>query len=331
MNNIQDVAREAGVSVATVSRVINHNDKVSTNTKNKVLKAIDKLQYTPNLLGRNLRKKRTYKVLVLVPTLSNEFYSEIVRGVEDVANEEDYYVMVCSTHSNKEKEKAYLNMFYNHLIDGIIFTAPEMNGDAMIDIANSYPVIQCSEYIRNTDVSWVSIDNHQASIDAIQYLIDIGHKEIAIIGSENGFVSSVKRKQGYLDALEHNNIQINEDYIIQSDYEFQDGIDGCKKLMNLTKPPTAIFCGSDAIAVGVIRQLTKQGIVVGKDMSVIGFDDTNLAAYYNPPITTVSQPRYEMGKVAMELLLRKINNINCKKEYITLGHKLTIRESTLAK
>ncbi|WP_281818013.1 LacI family DNA-binding transcriptional regulator [Vallitalea longa] len=329
MNTIQDVAHEAGVSVATVSRVINNNDNVSTNTKNKVLKAINKLEYTPNLLGRNLRKKRTYKVLVLVPTLSNEFYSEIVRGVEDVASKDNYYVMVCSTHSNKETEKAYLNMFYNQLIDGIIFTAPEMSGEEMMDIANKYPVIQCSEYIRDSEVSWVSINNYQASYDAIKYLIDIGHKDIAIIGSENGFVSSIKRQQGYMKALQHNNIKINNDYIIQTNYEYEDGINGCIKLMNLEKPPTAIFCGSDAIAVGVIRQLTKQGIQVGEEISVIGFDDTNFAAYYNPPITTISQPRYEMGKIAMELLLRKINNIKCKNEYIILDHKLTIRESTI--
>lgn len=331
MRTIQDVAREAGVSVATVSRVLNDNQNVSTNTKNKVLKAIDKLQYTPNLLGRNLRKSRTYKALVLVPTLSNEFYSEIVRGVEDVANKHDYHVMLCSTHSSVEKEKAYLNMFYSRLIDGIIFMAPEMKGQELTEISVKYPVIQCSEYIRDTEVSWVSIKNYKASYEAIQYLIDMGHTKIALIGSENGFVSTIKRKQGYLEALRDNNIQINNDYIVQANYGFIDGIEGCKKLMQLPEPPTAIFCGSDTIAVGVIRELTKQGIKVGKQMSVIGFDDTNLAKYYNPPITTVAQPRYEMGKVAMELLLRKINNINCKNEYITLDHKLVIRESTHTK
>lgn len=329
MATIHDVAKLSGVSVATVSRVLNNHTNVSTKTKEKVLSAIKQLHYQPNLLGRNLRKSETRKILVLLPTISNSFYSRIVKGIEDIGNENNYNVMVCNTNSDIARERNYLELLTTKLVDGVIFMTSELSGDELTKINKQYPIVLCSEYKDDAIVSKVGIDNVKASYDAVNYLINLGHKRIALINGSTKYLSTIHREMGYKKALSDANIDINPDYIRYNSYSYKGGIRATKELLALDKKPTAIFAIADSIAIGAIKELSSNNLNVSQDVAVIGFDNTSISSMYSPSITTISQPRYDMGKTAMRLLLKKIKDRESADDLVILEHELIIRESTL--
>lgn len=328
MSTIKDVAKLAGVSVATVSRVINDESNVKTDTKERVLAAVDELNYTPNLLGRNLRRSNTKNVLVLLPTISNQFYSSIIKGMNYRAQQDGYHVMVSITDLDVKTEEEYIALLETKLVDGVILFAPQISKDKIEQIARYYPVVQCCEYVEGADVSIVSIDNKKAAYDAVEHLINIGHKKIGIITSGIVYTSAARREEGYREALKHHNISVPEGYVIHTNYSYKSGMQAAKELLTLQDPPTAIFTISDSMAVGAIKAITQMGKVVGKDIDVTGFDDTVIAKVYNPSITTITQPRFEMGVVVMDLMLKKIRDIKTPNEIITLEHQVVEREST---
>lgn len=331
MATIKDVAKLAGVSVATVSRVLNNEENVKLETKQKVKAAIRTLHYSPNLLGRNLRRLQTMSVLVLLPTLSNPFYAGVIKGLKSRAEEMGYQIMIGVTDLEEEIEKRSIKMLTNRLVDGVILFSPRLNATLLNKVAKQYPIVQCSEYVEASQTSKVTIDNEKAAYEATQYLIQLGHKKIALLSNDEGFISAKLREEGYRKALEQQNISIEENWIRYTDYSYIGGQKACKKLLGLENPPTAIFAIADSIAVGVVRQLIDCGIKVGEHIDVIGFDDTSLAKIYTPTITTISQPRFEMGRAAMQLLISKIENINNPDECLILPHQLKIRESTKLK
>jgi len=327
MATIKDVAKHANVSVATVSRVINNTDIVQEKTKQKVLSAIKALNYSPNLLGRDLRRLETKKVLVLLNTISNQFYSRVVKGIEEKALEFGYTVMVCMTHGDAEIEKGYLQMLKTKLVDGAIMLTTEQDGKLLTKELNGVNVVQacepCHEFITPT----VSIDNEAAAYDAVSYLIKNKHKNIAFFGAGYIYQSSKQREMGYLKALGDNGIEKNEEWVFHEGFSFNAGIRATTTLIAKAKMPTAIFCVSDSCAAGVIKTLVKNNIKVPSEISVMGFDNTQLSQICTPTITTVKQPQYEIGYQAMELLLDKMNNINLENKNIILDYSIVERES----
>ncbi len=328
-STIQDVAKAAGVSVATVSRVLNKSDSVSENTRVTVLAAIKELNYRPNLLGRHLRRTETRLVLALLPSIANPFYSRIVKGMEDVAHKNGYNVMLCNTDSEVGRERIYLEMLKNRLADGVIFMAPEIGSEELTEIGRDFPVVQCCEYKEGAQVPLTSIDNFAAAQKVARHLISLGHKKIGMISCHNNFLSTIRREQGFRRALEEAGLTLEESYIAYGDYSFKSGHRAALSLMVLAEKPTAIFAISDVMAVGVLRAAKEKGFRVPQDLAVVGFDNISFAHMCDPMLTTISQPKYDLGCAAMNLLIRKINGELKEPVEIVLENELIIRESTI--
>jgi LacI family transcriptional regulator, repressor for deo operon, udp, cdd, tsx, nupC, and nupG len=329
MATIQDVAKEAGVSVATVSRVLNNSPSVSPDTRKNVLAAIKTLNYQPNLLGRNLRRMETRMILVLLPNISNSFYSKIVKGIEDVAHSNGYNIMLCNTNLDKQREKLYLDLLKNRLADGVIFMAPELNKKELNEIGKQFPVVQCCEYIKGANVSHVTIDNNQAAKKMVKHLISLGHKRIAMISCKNKFVSTYEREEGYKKALEECGIAPEASLIKYGDFTFKSGLDAMKQILNASEKPTAVFTISDMMAIGAIKAIKSWGLKVPEDIAVAGFDNVSFASMYDPALTTISQNQYALGCTAMDLLLEIIRKDIKQPQELILDHELILRESTL--
>ncbi len=329
MSTINDVAARAGVSAATVSRVVNSNSNVSPETFKRVTEAINALNYRPNLLGRNLRKTKSERILVLLPNISNPFYSEIVKGIEDVANQNGYYIMLCNTDSDIAREKQYIKMLKSQLADGAILMASEMNCEELTELSQQTPVVQCCEYKEGIPMSHVSIDNELAAYKAVKHLTSLGHKKIAFIGAKNQFLSSSLREKGYLRALDEAGIDYNPTYCDYGDYSYKSAFRIMKQLMSLDQIPTAVFCISDLMAIGAIRSAMEEKLRIPKDLAVCGFDNIYFSRMFKPSITTISQPMYDLGCVAMEVLVNMIEGGKAEAMHHFLEHELIIRESTI--
>lgn len=327
MSTIKDVAHAAGVSVATVSRVLNNQGNVKNETVEKVNEAISKLSYSPNLLGRNLRVGETRKILVLLNTISNQFYSRVVQGIEEAANKEKYAVMICMTHNNKEIEMQYLNLIKTKLVDGAIFLTTENDGDFLSDELCNIPVVQACEPRAGFLTPTVSIDNFKAGYDATHYLLKKGHKSIAFFGAGTIYESSMLRKAGYKKALTEAGIEIRGDLIFDEGFGTTAGAVAAGKLLKKDSLPDAVFCVSDASAAGAIKTFIQAGKKVPDDISVMGFDNTKLSETFLPSITTTKQPQFEIGKQAMELLLDLISKQEIKTNKIILPCQIIERKS----
>ncbi|SNX54624.1 LacI family DNA-binding transcriptional regulator [Thermoanaerobacterium sp. RBIITD] len=329
MITIKDVAKEAGVSVATISRVLNNSPGVSDETRKMVLSVIKRLNYNPNLLGRNLRRMETKMILVLLPTISNPFYARIVKGIEDVAQKNGYGVMLCNTDSDVKRERMYLELLKNRLSDGVIFMAPEIDEGELNEIGEKFAAVQCCEYKEGANVSHVSIDNFKAAYKAVKHLIGLGHKDIGLISCKNNFLSTKQREEGYKKALIDFGIEFNPQYVRYGDYSFKSGFRATKSLLADADKITAIFAISDIMAIGAIKAANENGLKIPDDIAIVGFDNISFAPMYNPSLTTISQPKYDIGCTAMELLIKQIKERGDNKENIILEHELIIRESTV--
>lgn len=307
---------------------MNNNPSVAPTTRKKVQMAIDKLGYEPNLLGRNLRRLETKMILVLLQSLSNPFYSKVVQGMEDVGHRNGYNVMICNTDFDTNREKEYLSLLKNKLVDGVIFAAPALSGKELSMMAKQYPIVQCCEYKADAQVSRVSIDNVQAGYTATRHLIDMGHTNIGMISGQNRLPSAKEREKGYKMALKEAGISFRDPWIQYESYGFHGGFRGTQALLQLDPRPTALFAISDIMAIGAMKALKEKNISIPNEMAVIGFDNTGISGMYDPGLTTIAQPRYELGATAMELLLQAINKKETPIQNKVLAHELIIREST---
>ncbi len=329
MATLKDVAKLAGVSVATASRVLNKNKNVTPDNYQAIMSAVKTLNYTPNYLGRSLRMSSSKKILVLQPTLSNQFYSRVVLGIEDIARANRYNVIIGSTHGDKTAEEYYLKMLFTRLVDGIVLFSTLQSEVRLNEIASAYPIVQCCEYKEGVNASRVIIDNVKAAYEAVCHLIDCGHSDIAIIASGTQNLTSLNRIQGYQQALADHGLPVKQEYILNAGYNPYQAAMECERLMTRPNPPTAVFCISDGMAMGAIRSLASLGYRICDDVAVAGFDNTSITEYFVPSITTVSQPRYRMGQTAMKMLLRKLEDVNSPTEFVTMPHELIIRQSTV--
>ena len=329
MATIRDVAEKAGVSIATVSRVLNKQVSVSPTTRAKVEKAINELNYQPNYLGRNLRRAETKIILVILQNISNPFYSKVVEGIEDLGHKNGYNIMICNTDSEPDRERSYLDLLINRLVDGVILMEPEIDSEELSRIGSNFPIVQCSEYKENTDIPHISIDNVAAGYTAVNHLIKLGHNRIGMISGYNRLLSAIQREKGYKQALEEAAIKHDPDLIKYGSYGFTGGLRAARDFLQMENAPTAIFAISDITAIGAIRAIKEVGLSIPEDVAVVGFDNTSIASMYDPQLTTISQPRYDLGKVSMQILLDLIKNREISSKEIYMEHELIIRESTL--
>lgn len=326
MTTIKEVAEKAGVSVATVSRVINGTGPVKEETRKAVEAAIETLQYNPNLLGRSLRRQETRRILVLLSTISNTFYSRVVRGIEAKAQEEGYEVTLC-TAETPEAMLRHLEMLPNKIVDGAILTYFDSENEALREMVQQYPIVcACDPPLEDNIVSSVSIDNRQAASDAIEYLLRRGIRKIALFADNKNSPSSILREQGFREMLQQRGIPIKEDWIIKEGFSYRAGARAAKRLMELGRLPEAVFAIADSIAIGAMHEWSKHRIRAPYEISVIGFDNTAVSEMYLPALTTVGQPQYDIGQQAMSLLLGKING-STEIERVILPHELIERNS----
>lgn len=329
MITIADVAKEAGVSVATVSRVLNKNGPVSPAALEKVNIAISKLNYQPNVWGRRLRKKESRILLIFVPTISNPFYASIVSGIEDEARSRQYGTMLCITNGDKNREREFMELLFDGQADGAVMLCVDKDDKSIKKTAEKVPIVQCCEFCENADIAHVSIDNFAAAEQVVRYLHSLGHEKIGFIGSVNHFISSGERQRGYEEAMKKAGLLVKKEYMAYADrdYSFQSGIAAGRQILGQAHRPTAVFCISDVLAMGAIRAAEGMGMKVSEDLSVVGFDDVEYATMMNPMLTTVSQPRYSLGQVSAKKLIEQIETGEGDGG-VFLEHKLVIRDST---
>lgn len=328
MANIQQVAQKAGVSVATVSRVLNNGPSVSPKTRLKVENAIKELKYEPSMLGRNLRNSESRLLLVLIPSISNPFYTEIIKGIENIAINHDYNILLCETDSNPQRENIYFNMVKNKLADGIISMDPTVNRKKLNELAENHSIILCSEYEEGGSIPYVTIDNELAAYHAIKHLIKIGNKKIAMINADEKYLYTRQRRRGYERALKEFNLPIRTEWIYNTEkLDFESGVHAMRMLLQLKERPTAVFAVSDTLAIGALKEINVGGLKVPEEIAVVGFDKIGFSNMTNPTLTTVAQPMYKMGCTAANMLINRIKGN--KVENIVLDHELVIRQSTM--
>ena len=332
MSKMRDVAEKAGVSVSTVSHVINETRFVSDETRMRVLSAMDDLNYQPNKLARSLRRKdkRTQTLGLLVPDSINPFFNEALRGVEDACFGANYNVFLCNSENRPEKELEYLEALIGKQIDGIIlFSTGTQDSLALLKHNNVTPVLVDRELEHNTYDS-VMVENEKGGQIATEYLIDLGHERIACITGPSYLTPSAKRVHGYLKTLQDAGLPIDEALIVQGDFRPQSGYSGMNTLLKLPDPPTAVFACNDMMAIGAMHAIHEAELHIPDDISIIGFDDIMFTAYTMPPLTTVAQPSYEMGLIAAEILINRLADAKSQSRQEILPPTLVIRESCRA-
>jgi len=328
--SLQDVARVADVSPATVSRVINGTVKVKTQKKQRVLDVINRLGYTPSRVARRLRSKHTTSQLVgiIVPDLHNPFFSGIARAVEDIAYEHSYAVMVCNSDEDEEKEKFYLDILASEQVSGLIIAPTPYNHKRIRKlIEDELPVVVIDRKIENIDADIVISNSKQGSFNAVQKLINKGHTKIAIINSLQKLYTTRERLAGYKEAHHKNKIPLNKNFIRWGDSKQASGARETKKLLSLDNPPTAIFSANNLMTLGIYEEVYRQGKKIPKDVAVIGFDDMPWSSAMYPALTAVSQPYYEIGEKAIELILERAEEPGKKTRSYILNTKLIERNS----
>ncbi|MFL0245369.1 LacI family DNA-binding transcriptional regulator [Candidatus Clostridium stratigraminis] len=326
--SIKDVAKEAGVSIATVSRVLNDVDVVNEDTKKKVQDAIKKLGYRPNIIARSLKTQKSRTIGIIIPDISNQFYPEIVRGAEDVSNIYNYNIMLCNTDLDPDKEMEYLRVLKEKMVDGVIYMSNSLEAE-MINLIKELelPTVLVETTDKENTFPSVTIDNEKAAIDAINYLVKKGNKKIAYIGSHEDAVNAAAyRFAGYRAALKKNNLELKDELCSFGGLKPQDGYEGIKKILE-NNEIEAVFCASDELAMGAINALRDMGRKVPEEIDVVGFDNIYSAAYFYPKLTTVEQPMYDMGSVGMRMLIKIINGAELVQHHFVLPHQIVERDS----
>lgn len=332
MNNITiyDVAREANVSMATVSRVVNGNPNVKPATRKKVLDVIERLGYRPNAVARGLASKKTTTVGVIIPDISSIFFGELARGIEDIATMYKYNIILANSDQNKEKEMHQLDTMLGKQVDGIVFMGGNISDEHVAAFEKSpVPIVLAGSIEETGKIASVNIDYEQAVYDAIKAFVDNGHERIAIItGPLNEPINKHGNLVGYQRALADANVRFDEQLVIEGDDTYDSGIDAIEKLLTLSEKPTAIFVCSDEMGLGVIHGAQDKGYDIPKDFEVISSDNTRLSTMVRPQLTTIVQPLYDIGAVAMRLLTKYMNKEEVDDHIVVLPHRIEFRNST---
>lgn len=326
---IYDVAREANVSMATVSRVVNGNPNVKPATRKKVLKTIEELGYRPNAVARGLASKKTTTVGVIIPDISSLFFSELARGIDDIANMYKYNIILSNSDQNTDKEITLINTMLEKQVDGIVYMGGRIKEEHIQQFETSpVPIALAATVDPTNTIPSVNIDYEEAGYEATKLLIDNGHKHPAFVTGVDETTANELKYQGFVRALEETGQTLNEDYVYRRDLTYASGINAVEELLELDQKPTAIFVTTDEIALGVIHAIQDKGLNVPNDIEVIGFDNTRLATMVRPTLSTVVQPIYDIGAVAMRLLTKYMNKEDVEDSNVILPHQIIERSST---
>lgn len=328
---IKDIAKKGGVSYSTVSRALNNRLVVNEKTRREIQKLAEEMGYKPNGLARGLVTQKTDTLGLVIPDITNPFFPEVARGVEEEAAKYGYSVFLCNTDWDVKKEQRYLQALLSKRVDGIILASASEDSDYVIELVRGgLPLILVSRVMKQVDTNYVAIDNVKGAYLATDHLLNLGHRGIAYIGGPENLEFSRARYEGYLLALASKGIEINSRYIRHGKFKKEEGYrNTCELLKDPASRPTAIFAANDILALGIIQAARELGIQVPGELSVVGFDDIPYASYGEVRLTTVAQPKYAMGEMAAKLLLDEIQSgKKPQKKHIVLQPELVIRNSS---
>jgi LacI family transcriptional regulator len=324
---IQDVAQAAGVSVSTVSRVLNDKDDVAPETYEKVQSIIQEMGYTSSLAARSMRSRRTNVIGLIVPDVADSFSIQVMKGVNQAIFELDYDLIIYTSGSIKkrsaaEREQYFVSLLNGSVTDGVIIVTP-----AATSFSTAAPVVTIDPNNECPECLTVIGTNHAGAMAAMEHLISLGHRRIGFIGGRPDLQSAQRRLQGYQDALRQANIPVDQDLIATGDFTTETGRLCARNLLSLSDPPTAIFAANDQSAMGTIEATCEMGLRVPEDLSVIGFDNIPEAAYYDPALTTIDQFIEEMGRVATGKLIDLIQGQPLESDLYKVPTQLVVRDS----
>jgi LacI family repressor for deo operon, udp, cdd, tsx, nupC, and nupG len=332
MATIQDVAREAGVSTATVSRVFSAPDLVLEPTRQKVMEAVHRLGYEPNFAAKSLRTLRTEKILVTVPDISNPFFSQVIRGVEEAALAAGYSVLLGDTRHEEAREEQYALMFRRKEADGLIFLGhrlPDILAEMLAAKGPRTPIVNGCEFRPGLAVSSAHIDNERAAAEVMDHLYGVGHVRVGVVTGPLASPISSDRLSGVLSAAQRHG-RASALRMAIGDFSIESGARQTSVLLEEPGRPTAIFCFSDEMAMGAMEAIRQRGLDCPRDISLVGFDDIRFAEYLHPKLTTVRQPKEQIGHEVVRLLLDILAGRSTALQNITLPHQLVVRNSTAA-
>ncbi|MDQ0113879.1 LacI family transcriptional regulator/LacI family purine nucleotide synthesis repressor [Paenibacillus harenae] len=339
---VYDIAREANVSVATVSRVLNNTAPVKKSTREKIVELINKYQFQPNALARSLSKKVTGMIGVILPDITNPFFPEVLAGLEQEARSKGYTFFLCDTVSTNgdskeqyERESQYLNILLEKQVDGIVIIGGRINlarptkehVNEVIEVSKRVPTVLINGSLPGHPMNRVFADEREGAELATQHLIDLGHRDIAFAGGYRGMSNTLQRIQGYVRTMERNGLAVRKEWLLDGGFSVESGKRFMNQLLQMEERPTAIFCANDLVAIGVMKVAYKAGLQVPQDLSLIGFDDIPYAANSIPELTTVSLKGYDVGRGAADMLHQLITKSKASKN-TRVRPELIIRETT---
>lgn len=330
MTTIYDVAKAAGVSHSTVSRVVNGAKYVSDETRNRVLKAIEELKYYPNELARGLVNRKTKTVALIVADVTNPFFTTVARGVEDMAIKDGYSVILCNTDEDVEKEKIYIDLVLRKQMEGVLLASAARDARHLKPLTVAgVPIVLLDRRLRALRTDIVRADGFTGAKEATLYLIKRGHQRVALFSGPLYVDSMQERYRGYREALESSGIPHDSSLVLEGELRFETGFALAKQAMSMDSPPTAILCTNNFIGLGALTALKELGKRIPEDVALITFDDIEVYSRAFPFLTTVTQPAYTFGRLAMELLLQRMSGKaeSERPKEIVLATELVIRQS----
>lgn len=336
MATIFDVAKRAGVSKSTVSRVLNHPDSVKEKTRTAIERAIRELNYTPSYFAQGIRTGKTKTIAMLVPEYSNMFYSEMFRGVEDTALAHGYMVLVCNTERHSNSEEEYIEELLRRNVDGIIYNTYQINEKTiryLQEISDKIPVVFMDRiFQKNAEISYVLTDGYNSTRKAVHYLFERGKRKIGYIRNTEDIAVIEERYQGYLQGLKDCGLPVKQEFIYRIEHEHEPdyirlGRRAAKHYLKLSRRPDAIMAAIDTIAIGCLLQLRREGVQIPEEINVVGYDNISLSELIEPSLTTIAQPIRKLGQKAGEIVIAKINGEEIDYQVMYDG-ELVIRDTT---
>lgn len=328
MTTIKDVAREAGVSTATVSRVFNNVGPVDAETERMVRLVARRLKYVPNALGRGLSTRRTDAIGLLLPDLFGEFFSEVLRGSDQTAQQAHYHLVVSSSHNNREEIRAALTMMRGR-VDGLVIMSPHIDAETLNEnLPQSLPVVLLNCYVESSGFDSLNIDNYGGAYAMTKHLLSHGHTRLAIIKGTEGNFDARERLRAWADAVREAGITPDDRYQVPGNFSEASGYEGAQRLLAFDPRPTAIFACNDSMAIGALSALRDSEVQVPQEVAIAGFDDVPIASYLTPALTSVQVGIHNLGVKAIETALHAVRNKNAhKKQQLVFPTSLILRES----
>ncbi|UXI02506.1 HTH-type transcriptional repressor PurR [Photobacterium sp. TY1-4] len=329
MATIKDVARLAGVSTTTVSHVINKTRFVAEATQKKVLAAVDELNYAPSAVARSLKCNTTRTIGMLVTKSTNPFFAEVVHGVEEYCYGEGYTLILCNTEGNLEKQRDYLRMLAEKRVDGLLVMCSDLDDKllALLERQKDLPMVVMDWGPESPHTDKIQDNAELGGYVATKYFIEHGHQKIGCLTGHSEKLTCRERLKGFHKAMAEANLSVNPDWLIEGDFECESAVAAAKQFIAMEERPTAIFCFNDIMAMALISTFEQAGLRVPDDISIIGYDNIDLAPYFSPPLTTIHQPKQRLGKKAIEILMARVKDKQHERRIFEMAPELVVRKS----